>query len=72
MTVDGRGPVKFDAGLMPVKLGDPQERVIPLNVALPGDGPKIAIQNLARARNSRIPRSGPPMSLRSRNRCRRR
>lgn len=48
MTVDGRGPVKFDAGLMPVKLGDPQERVIPLNVALPGDGPKIAIQNLAR------------------------
>lgn len=48
MTVDGRGPVKFDAGLMPVKLGDPQERVIPLNVALPGDGPKIALQNLAR------------------------
>lgn len=49
LTVDGRGPVKFDAGLMPVKLGDPQERVIPLNVVLPGDGPKIAIQNLARA-----------------------
>lgn len=47
LSVDGRGPVKFDAGLMPVKLGDPQERVIPLNVALPGDGPKIAIQNLA-------------------------
>jgi hypothetical protein len=48
VTVDGRGPVKFDAGLMPVKLGDPQERVIPLNVALPGDGPKISIQNLGR------------------------
>ena len=47
ITVDGRGPVKFDAGLMPVKLGDPQERVIPLNVVLPGTGPKIAIQNLA-------------------------
>ncbi len=48
VTVDGRGPVKFDAGLLPVKLGDPQERVIPLNAALPGDGPKIVIQNLAR------------------------
>ena len=48
MTVDGRGPVKFDAGLLPVKLGDPQERAFPLNVALPGDGPKIAVQNLAR------------------------
>jgi hypothetical protein len=46
LIVDGRGPVKFDAGLMPVKLGDPQERVIPLNVPLPGDGPKIAIQSL--------------------------
>ncbi len=48
MSVDGRGPVKFDAGLLPVKLGDPRERVIPLNVALPGDGPKITIQNLVR------------------------
>ena len=48
ITVDGRGAVKFDAGLMPVKLGDPQERVFPLNAALPGDGPKIVIQNLAR------------------------
>lgn len=56
MTVDGRGPVKFDAGLMPVKLGDPQERVIPLNVALPGDGPKIAIQNLARPEEFPHPR----------------
>ncbi|MGB8165972.1 MAG: hypothetical protein WCF18_00670 [Chthoniobacteraceae bacterium] len=56
VTVDGRGPVKFDAGLMPVKLGDPQERVIPLNVALPGDGPKIAIQNLARPEEFPNPR----------------
>ena len=46
LMVDGRGPVKFDAGLAPVKLGDPRERVIPLNVALPGDGPKIAVKNL--------------------------
>ena len=48
LMVDGRGPVKFDAGLAPVKLGDPRERVIPLNAALPGDGAKIAIRNLAR------------------------
>ncbi len=48
LTVDGRGPVKFEAGLAPVKLGDPRERVIPLNAMLPGDGPKISVKNLAR------------------------
>jgi hypothetical protein len=48
LTVDGRGPVKFDAGLVPVKLGDPHERVIRLEAALPGDGPKIVVRNLER------------------------
>ncbi|MEA3208859.1 MAG: hypothetical protein QOE70_1916 [Chthoniobacter sp.] len=48
LTVDGRGPVKFDAGLMPVKLGVPQERMTPLTTTLPGDGPAIAVRSLAR------------------------
>ena len=56
LTVDGRGPVKFDAGLVPVKLGDPHERVIPLKVSFPGDGPKITVQNLARPEEFPNPR----------------
>lgn len=49
LSVDGRPAVKFEAGLMPVKLGTPQERVIPLSVAIPGDGPKIMLTSLSRA-----------------------
>jgi hypothetical protein len=48
LTVDGRGPVKIDAGLLPVKLGNPHEQVIPLNAVLPGDGATITVRNLSR------------------------
>ncbi len=48
LSVDGWPAVKFQAGLMPVKLGDPRERVFPLNAVLTGDGPKITISNLER------------------------
>ena len=48
LSVDGRPAVQFDAGLMPVKLGNPVERVFPVNTVVPGDGPKIAVLNLAR------------------------
>ena len=48
LSVDRRPAVKFEAGLMPVKLGTPREQVFRFEVAVPGDGPKITISNLAR------------------------
>lgn len=48
LTVGGRGPVKFDAGLQPVKLGDPRERRIQIEAQLPGEGPKILVTDLSR------------------------
>ncbi len=48
LRVAGRPTVTFQTGLMPVKLGDPRERVFPVNAVLAGDGPRITISNLAR------------------------
>lgn len=43
LTVDGRPPMKFDIGLMPVKLGGPRERLYTLNQLVAGDGPKVRV-----------------------------
>jgi hypothetical protein len=49
LTVAGRPPIAFEAGLMPVKLGTPQERTIPINATVAGDGPKITFASVPRA-----------------------
>ena len=59
LSIDRRPAVKFEAGLMPVKLGMPREHVYPVTVVVAGDGPKITISNLNRPRNFRIPKNGP-------------
>lgn len=48
LSVDGRPPVTFQAGLQPVKAGNPHEAVIPVNLMIPGDGQKISVRNLSR------------------------
>ncbi|MDR1190336.1 MAG: LamG domain-containing protein [Verrucomicrobiales bacterium] len=48
LTVAGRAPVDFEVGLQPVQLGNPKDVLLPLNVTLPGAGPKISVQNLDR------------------------
>jgi len=47
--IDGRPGVTFQAGLQPVKLGDPSERVFPLNATLAGEGHKITVTSLSRS-----------------------
>jgi hypothetical protein len=48
LTVDGRPPVTFSAGLQPVKLGRPSAAVLPVNATISGDGPKITVRHLDR------------------------
>lgn len=48
LTVDGRPPVTFQAGLQPVKPGNPREVVVPVNLTIQGEGQKISVRNLAR------------------------
>jgi len=48
LSIDRRPPVMFEAGLMPVKLGTPHEKVFPVETSLAGDGPRITITNLGR------------------------
>jgi hypothetical protein len=48
LTVAGRPAIAFEAGLLPVKLGTPQERIVPVNATVPGDGPKITLTHLPR------------------------
>jgi hypothetical protein len=48
VSVAGRPAIAFEAGLLPVKLGTPQERQIPVNASVPGDGPKITLTHLPR------------------------
>jgi len=48
LSVDGRPPIRIDAGLQAVKLGNPREMPFAMKTALAGDGPKITVQNLAR------------------------
>ncbi|MHA3774033.1 hypothetical protein ACXR0O_21100 [Verrucomicrobiota bacterium sgz303538] len=47
LSVDGRPPVQFDVGLMPVKLGSPREQLFAVNAKLPGE-PAITVQALTR------------------------
>ena len=48
MSVDGRPPLRIDAGLQPVKLGTPREMPFTFSTAVSGEGPRITVQNLAR------------------------
>lgn len=48
LIVDGRPPVTFQAGLQPVKTGNPRAVVVPVNVMIPGDGQKISVRNLGK------------------------
>ena len=48
LTIDGRGPVQFNAGLQPVKLGDPRELIFPVEATLSMGGAEITVRNLAR------------------------
>ena len=43
LTIDGRGPLKCNLGLAPAKLGNPVERINPLDLRLPGEGPKVRV-----------------------------
>lgn len=44
LSVAGRAPVGFETGLAPVTLGAPQNKLIPLNLTLPGM-PRITVTN---------------------------
>jgi hypothetical protein len=48
LAVDGRPPVKFQAGVQPFRLGHPQEILFPLKTTVPGEGPKITVECLTR------------------------
>jgi hypothetical protein len=48
LTVAGHDPVSFDVGLQPVQLGHPKDIVIPVDLVLPGPGPRITVKNLDR------------------------
>ena len=44
LSVAGRAPIAFEAGLLPIQIGDPQNNVIPINFTLPG-APPITVKN---------------------------
>lgn len=46
LSVAGRAPVTFNAGLEQVKLGDPVERPLAINLTLPGGTSPITVRNL--------------------------
>jgi hypothetical protein len=48
LTVDGRPAVQIEAGLRPVKLGDPRDVPFSFHAVLGGEGPKIVIRTLER------------------------
>ena len=48
LTVAGRDAGAFNVGLQPVVLGHPKDIVMPVDLVLPGPGPKITVRNLAR------------------------
>ena len=48
LTIDGRAPVIFNAGLQPVKLGDPREMVFPVAGVFGEGGARITVENPAR------------------------
>ncbi len=48
LMIDGRGPVQFNAGLQPVKLGDPRDLLFPVEATLSMGGAGITVRSLAR------------------------
>ncbi|MEI6520071.1 MAG: LamG domain-containing protein [bacterium] len=46
LSVNGREAVKFDIGLQKVKLGNPKDLPIEVNLIVPGEGKKIFVKNL--------------------------
>lgn len=46
--VDGRGPVRFDAGLQPVEAGNPKDVPFAFALTVPGSGPAITVKSLDR------------------------
>ncbi len=48
VSVDGRRPISFNTGFLPVKLGTPREVLIATDQWVAGDGPKIRVQGLMR------------------------
>ncbi len=48
LTVDGREPVTFDAGLRPVTPGSPKDQPIPIHLTLPGAGPTLTVASVDR------------------------
>ena len=49
LSVDGRPPLRFEMGLLPTTAGSPRERLYTLDATVPGDGPRVRVQTLARA-----------------------
>ena len=47
--VDGRGPLIFDAGLMPIVPGDPKDIPYKIDLTVPGQGPSITVKSLERS-----------------------
>jgi len=43
LTVDGRGPLKCNVGLQPIKLGNPIEQPLSFDARVPGNGAKIRV-----------------------------
>jgi hypothetical protein len=46
LTVNGRGPVTFNVGLQPVTLGAPRDVPLPVDLVLPGAGPRLTVRSL--------------------------
>ncbi|SDD40202.1 Fibronectin type III domain-containing protein [Paenibacillus sp. UNCCL117] len=44
--VDGRGPVRFDAGLAPIVPGDPKDIPLQIDLTVPGPGPAITVTGM--------------------------
>ncbi|NOU69400.1 hypothetical protein GC096_35875 [Paenibacillus sp. LMG 31461] len=44
--VDGRGPVRFDAGLQPIVAGNPKDMPIEVNLTIPGAGHAFTVQSV--------------------------
>ncbi len=48
LTVDGRDPVSFDAGLIPIVAGDPKDEMLSFSLQVPGSGPAINVASVNR------------------------
>ncbi len=48
LSVNGRESVKFDVGLQKIKLGDPKDIPVDINITIPGEKPKITVASLTK------------------------